>query len=300
MNAISTLAALVTAVALAGTVCAAFAPRHWIADLAAHFRVQYAVAALLGAAACAFNVAASMPILRRKPGMPATRGLHAAPGVQLRVASVNVFYRNGDSSRVLRLIRNERPDVVVLQEITPSWHRALDALEPDYPHRRFTGDSRSRGVLLLSRWPIERSEFLVSHAGGSFGVSALLSISGRTLRVVGVHACWPMGSARTALRNRQLEQLAELALAEAAPLLIVGDLNVSPFSSSFQRLLEAGGVTSCANGYGWQPTWPSFFPPAGIQIDHVLASSGITVHGFRRGLLIGSDHCPISVDIALR
>jgi hypothetical protein len=52
----------------------------------------------------------------------------------------------------------------------------------------------------------------------------------------------------------------------------MGDLNVSPFSPHFQALLSGGNLKSAAQGFGWQPTWPTFLPPAGIQIDHALTA----------------------------
>jgi endonuclease/exonuclease/phosphatase (EEP) superfamily protein YafD len=101
-------------------------------------------------------------------------------------------------------------------------------------------------------------------------------------------------------RNEQLEALARHARATTSlPLVVVGDLNVSPFSPQFRHLLEEGRLRSAADGFGWQPTWPSFLLPAGIQIDHALVSPAVTVKAFSRGPFDGSDHRPIVVDVLL-
>jgi endonuclease/exonuclease/phosphatase family metal-dependent hydrolase len=64
-------------------------------------------------------------------------------------------------------------------------------------------------------------------------------------------------------------------------------------------LLTDGRLRSAADGFGWQPTWPSFLLPAGIQIDHALVNSAATVRSFRRGAGMGSDHRPVIVDVVL-
>jgi endonuclease/exonuclease/phosphatase (EEP) superfamily protein YafD len=131
-------------------------------------------------------------------------------------------------------------------------------------------------------------------------IQATLTIGGRSLRLFGVHASWPVVPRSGARRNQQLMLLARHAQrVTTMPLLVVGDLNVSPFSPWFARLLADGGLRSATEGFGWQPTWPVFLPPAGIQIDHALVNAAVTVRAFRRGPFIGSDHWPIVVDLVL-
>jgi endonuclease/exonuclease/phosphatase family metal-dependent hydrolase len=64
-------------------------------------------------------------------------------------------------------------------------------------------------------------------------------------------------------------------------------------------MLAKGNLKSAAQGRGWQPTWPTFLPPAGIQIDHALTGAGVFVTAFRRGSAVGSDHLPIVIDCVL-
>jgi endonuclease/exonuclease/phosphatase (EEP) superfamily protein YafD len=83
------------------------------------------------------------------------------------------------------------------------------------------------------------------------------------------------------------------------PLLIAGDFNTTPHSPHFTDLINRSGLRSAALGRHWAPTWPTFFMPAGIQIDHVLVSDGVAVKRFETGPAVGSDHLPIIVDLLL-
>jgi endonuclease/exonuclease/phosphatase family metal-dependent hydrolase len=126
-----------------------------------------------------------------------------------------------------------------------------------------------------------------------------LQVQGREVRVFSVHTTWPVAPASAGRRNEQLARLAEQARAVTLPLVVVGDLNVTPFSPHFQQLLADGGLRSAADGFGWQPTWPTFMPPAGIQIDHALVNSRVAVEHFAQGSGTGSDHLPIVADLVL-
>jgi endonuclease/exonuclease/phosphatase (EEP) superfamily protein YafD len=296
--------------ALVATLASAAAPRFWVADLAVHFRLQWAALALAGClilaaaghpswAALALVVAAmqallSAPLLHaRAPAPP-----DPAAAAPLRLMAINVWCRNHQYQRVIDYIARERPDVVLLAEVTAKWEQALVPLEQSYAHRYATRGVGRMGLLLLSRWPMEAA-ILPGFSRVEPAIAAHLLLKDRRVQILSVHTSWPLGPASSALRDRQLALIGEFARAAVGPLIVVGDLNVSPFSPHFQALLAGGNLKSAAQGLGWQPTWPTFLPPAGIQIDHALTGPGVFVTGFKRGSQVGSDHLPIVIDCLL-
>lgn len=317
---LSALAMLVATGTLAATALAALAHQVWIGDLLVHFRLQYAVAALAAATvfalrrrvawaaaaalACLVNAYAAAPVLGWggwPPGATAIASaqVETAATAQLRIVGLNVNYRSDAFARVADFLRTTRADAVVLVEVTPAWRRELQALRAEYPYEFFSGDGHERGVLLLSRLPLTQAEVVPAFSDDEPPLLATLRAGGRTLRVLGVHATWPMLPRHAADRNRQLRQLARLSREIREPLIVLGDLNVSPFSAHFQTLLADGRLRSAAENHGWQPTWPTFLLPLGIQIDHALVSPGVRVRDFRVGPSVGSDHRAVIVDLAL-
>jgi endonuclease/exonuclease/phosphatase (EEP) superfamily protein YafD len=168
-------------------------------------------------------------------------------------------------------------------------------LNADYAHQCATRGLRGTGLLLLSRWPMQAA-VLPGFSDVEPAVSATLRVNERSVQVLSVHTSWPHGPASSALRDRQLALIGEFARSQTGPLIVLGDLNVSPFSPHLQALLAGGNLRSASQGFGWQPTWPTFLPPAGIQIDHALTGAGVFVTAFRRGSPVGSDHLPIIID----
>jgi len=316
---IPALGALLTLSLLGASLLAATAGDFWLGDLAVHFPVQYAALALIAFvvfliarrpawAALALTVAAintlnAAPVLAARPPVPPSAVARGGLGdpVHVRVASINVLYSNDQFQRVADFIHHESPDVVVLMEMTADWRRALAGLDRDYPYHHHTEGNGVRGLDLWSRLPCRDVGVLPIEVRQEPAIQAtLITPQGRPLRLFGVHATWPMAPPSASRRNEQFELLAQRARATTGlPLVVIGDLNVSPFSPYFRRLLAQGGLRSAADGFGWVPTWPSFLLPAGIQIDHALVNPAVTVQAFRRGAPDGSDHRPIVVDLLL-
>jgi endonuclease/exonuclease/phosphatase (EEP) superfamily protein YafD len=300
---------LLTVVALVATLAGAAARVFWIADLTVHFRLQWAALALAGClilaatghagwGALAFLIAAIQaclcaPLLKGRPAAHAFT--EPASSAQLRLAAINVWYRNHQFQRVIDFITRERPDFVLLAEVTAAWEEALAPLNTFYAHRYTTRGRRGTGLLLLSRWPMQ-ARVLPGYSDIEPAVSATLLFRERSLQLLSVHTSWPLGRANSAMRDRQLALIGEFARSHPGPLVVLGDLNVSPFSPHFQALLNDSHLQSAAQGFGWQPTWPTFLPPAGIQIDHALTGAGVFVTNFRRGPQVGSDHLPIVIE----
>jgi len=308
-----------TAIVLVTTNCAVFAAAWWLGDLTVHFRLQYAAiaalcAVLLGLARrfgwaviallCLIaNAAAVSFIWARAPSADADAAVvHAR--VRARIVALNVLYSNTHYEEVSGFLHAARPDAAVLVEITPRWRQALEGLRAELPYQYFAAATlqrrlgpQVRGTLLLSRWPLASARPVTLGPYAEPAVAATLLIGARPLRLIGVHTSWPLGPQVSAERNRQLDEIAALARALPAPLVVAGDLNVTPFSPHYGALLAAAGLRTASPP--WQPTWPTFLPPAGIQIDHILVSPQIAIAAFAIGPGVGSDHRPVVADLLL-
>ncbi len=280
----------------------------WFLELWSHFCAQYlfclaaatAVFAawsrwrwVVGAGAfVAVNLALVVPFYL---GSPPGSGRAA----QARVLLLNLHSSNRETERVLRLVEREKPDLLVLMEVTSRWACDLEPLHAEYPFRwqRPRGDNFGLAVLsrreFLSCRPVEL---------GEAGVPSLLcqvGIAERSLTVIATHPLPPVGSRYAGLRNAQLRDTAALAAREERPLAVVGDLNVTPWSPWFRLLLREGGLRNGRKGHGLRPTWPAFCLPLRIPIDHCLVSDTVIVRRFRTGPPVGSDHLPVIVDLSL-
>jgi endonuclease/exonuclease/phosphatase (EEP) superfamily protein YafD len=303
--------ALVSLLALA-------AERIWWADLLVHFRLQYLFVALLLvglgvwlrrrdwlAAALLALVLNALPVARdfsaAVPVASAQSTAHAADRArpELRIAASNLLWRNREHAAALAWARQTQADLLVFVEVDAQWEQALGRLRDAYPHARALRRAGHSGTLVLSRWPLGELQVLDAGTPGTPELAIDVATSAGTLRMIAVHATWPLGASVSAARAREFATIAAAARSATLPVVVIGDFNVTPWSPHFTALLERGRLRDAAAGFGWQPTWPSFLPLLGLQIDHALVSTGIEVNSFARGRVEGSDHRPIVIDLRL-
>lgn len=290
------------------TVAGSFARWGWPLELMCHFRVQYLVAltvcglvlavlrlrrrAALAGLFGAWNLALIVPLYVS----PAPPREMPADGISWRLIVANVYSGNPTPERVVEYLRAEQPDVVVVAELTPAWERRLGELSDLFPYSYVEPREGNFGIGLYSRMPLESPETLVL-SGGNMTIRARVSRSGHSLTVIGAHV-FPPGGARTALRDRQLLELAQASAATKGPLVLLGDLNTTSWSPGFTRCLRESGLRDSRCGFGVQPTWPAGRAVMRIPIDHCLVSDELWVSGRRVGPDVGSDHLPVCVDLS--
>ena len=280
----------------------------WPLELLSHFRVQYAailgvgaIAAFLGKQAVLAGwtaVAALLNLLCLLPAAPA-RPPHRSTGRRLRALVMNVYVRNDRYHRFLELLRNESPDVAVVVEVTPEWARALQSMRDDYPFTHVLPREDGFGIALLSRLPLEHLQVYRLDGIGIPSVLARVNLDGDSLTVIGTHPPGPMTRWRAWARNHQLAALGALAAQQDGGVMILGDLNITPWSPFFRTFLKQAGLRDSRIGHGLQPTWPTTIPWLRIPIDHCLVSEEVIVHTWRRGPHVGSDHFPVMVEVSI-
>jgi endonuclease/exonuclease/phosphatase (EEP) superfamily protein YafD len=288
-----------------------FAARLWWAfDLFTHFRLQYAIAAaLLGLLALvlrAYGIAAVLLMVALVHGWAikdlwlGSTGAMASTGTPLRVASANVLSSNPTPEKVIDFVKASGADLVVLVEAeSKNWHKALATIAEDYPYRAPDRWSKGAPIVLFSRYPILRAEKVRPPLRGNSHLVAEIALGEHTLTVVGIHpeSPSPEEASDSRRRNRQLDHIAEVVNAVDEPVIVAGDFNISPWSPHFGDLIAATDLRDAAKGQGWIATWPRWFWPAQVPIDHILVRGPVAVAALARGPSTGSDHYPLVADL---
>jgi endonuclease/exonuclease/phosphatase (EEP) superfamily protein YafD len=215
----------------------------------------------------------------------------------LRALLANVNAENRDVERLRRLIAASDPDIILLLETTPWLLDRLRDLDERYPHRVAEPRDDLFGITLFCRYPFSRTEILP--LGGDDGPPAIIATihpGGRPFTLIGAHPWPPVSAALAEGRNAQLRVLASQIRHSPPPVLVLGDLNISPWSPWFAGLLADSDLRDSRRGRGNQASWPAGWWPLWIPIDHALFSAGIRILHREIGPAIGSDHYPLIVD----
>ncbi len=280
---------------------------HWLLDLWSHFRVHaaatLAVATLLAMLAGRKRLAATafaLAVANAAVVAPLFAGRREAPaGARtLKIVVANVLTENTDAAGLAAFIRARDPDVVGLVEVSDRWLRDLAPLFAGWPEPVAEPRPDNFGVALFSRVPMTGRIERFGPIGEPTVVARLESAAG-PLTVVVTHPIPPMSRETAAARDAHLDALAAARPAWGRSAVVMGDLNATPWSAPFRRLVARAGLLDARRGFGVVPTWPANLPVPGIPIDHVLLTPELVPLRFERGPAIGSDHFPLFVEIAL-
>ena len=199
-----------------------------------------------------------------------------------------------------RFAREANPDFLLLLEVDERWLRELEALRPSLPHRVAALREDEFGIALYSRYPFHAAKAVTIGKAGVPTVVVEVDLSGRRLFLVGTHPVPPGGATLSAYRNDQLQKLGEYLRGVEGPVLLLGDLNVTPWSIHFRRFAQGAGLRDASQGRGPQPTWPALPWPLSIPLDHALHRPEVCIVEKRIGNGVRSDHYPVIVDFQLR
>jgi endonuclease/exonuclease/phosphatase (EEP) superfamily protein YafD len=208
----------------------------------------------------------------------------------LRIAHANtLLYFNTDVGPKVAFAQGSGAEVVSLLEVNEALNAALPTLSNTYP---FMANSGGRlPMVLLAKHPITRAQ--------SWGPRAVLYHIARpqgAFYVLQVHPQSPYAPAEFANRNATLAQLAAALPTLPQPLIMVGDMNTTPWDSAFQPLL---GTLQLAGGWrAYLPSFPRWLPIT--PIDAMLMSPHFSAARVQHMRVPGSDHLGLVGDFLLR
>jgi len=238
----------------------------------------------------------------------------AASAKAVRLMTYNLNYGNPDPKATLDAIAAEDADIVLLQEITSEWKRALEArFAKQYPHRSYQIQARAAGGLaVLSKHKITSEDLWTPPRGGWFPASRLI-VDGPfgALQILNVHlrpnlegGSWIRGWHTTPpIRRREIEAYWQ-KIQYDLPTIVAGDFNDPPDGQAVEYLAKHGMTRVTTSG----PTsWHYETVMDGqrksllsLDIDHVMIDSHLTAKDARVLDAGASDHRPVVVTVEPR
>jgi endonuclease/exonuclease/phosphatase (EEP) superfamily protein YafD len=243
-------------------------------------------------------------------------------GRVVRVLTANVLAKNTSADGLAEMVRRERPDLVLLQEVRHEYARqAVSLLSELLPHRLVSPHFRHGGAALFSRWPLDgAAAFRLCEPRGHLTQRVRLCIDGQPLTVFNVHADTPFeirprfsGFPPFKIRHRvgtnrdqEIDRLLELTGRADGAVLVAGDFNAQAGSLPHRRLLQGLRDAFLEVGRGLGNTFPRrvsvhglILPVPLLRIDYVLCRGPIEPLTCRPLEHEGSDHRAVLAELAL-
>lgn len=271
---------------LFGVVVGAFGQLFWAAELFSHFLPHYTLIFILATlfvsgvmrslwATCAFVCSLWLinPQWKTEPSFP----------LKWSLLWYNVNLNNPQPEKEIELINQYQPNILALAEINFNDQHWATLLK-NYPYGCEHREHSPFALAVLSKKPL--------HYCGVYYVDNIPYIRAVTADLTAIYALHPPPPI-----NRHLAQVRQNYLYTVAHhisadpnVLIVGDLNSSPFSPIFREFANITGANMHTQNY--LPTWQPF----GLNIDHVLSHSSTLNEVEVKALpWQASDHRPLLV-----
>ena len=208
----------------------------------------------------------------------------------LRIAVANVYSGNSDLSRLKTWLEENPVDILGVLEMAPHHREQFESLE--LKHVLLEPREGNFGLAYLSREKPLNIQVLDRE-------SPFPSILAEyeSYEIVLTHPVPPLNREARAIGDAQIMRLAEKLKASKKPTVFMGDFNATGWDDRVYPLKEMG-LRDSRKGYGLIPTWPVGNPIFQIPIDHIFLPQTWSVTKCSRGPDLGSDHYPLSIEIA--
>lgn len=318
MNIIAILAAIATILGFLGR-------QWWVFQLLDHLRVQLSLILLLS---IIFNViqkrfcslAFCLPlflnfILILPLFIPPTQRYNlvkndANSQPTLRLLHLNLDVNNSNYTPTLQYLDQQNADIIFLQEVTPAWLNQIESNLSRYQVIESRPLTNTQGVALLvptnllPSLQVKNTEILHFPSGSERPMIATQIQGNQTLSILSLHVTRPRNNGTSNYQKTELDAVAAWSQQQqnqGNQVIIIGDFNLTPWSSRFRQFLQAAHLINSQRGFGLQPTWLAGLPPfMMIAIDHAVYSEDLMTLDRKIGPKLGSDHLPLWLEVTPR
>lgn len=215
---------------------------------------------------------------------------------QLKIMVSNVLTDNNEMQKLIDLINQQQPDIVITLESDQKWQDALTAVEPDYPYTVKVPLDNLYGMHLYSKLELVDPEvkYLIVDDIPSIHTQLKLQCG----RIIWLYCLHPMPPSPTeadksTTRDAELLMVGRHIKDNQQTAILAGDLNDVAWSKTTRRFQRISGLLDPRIGRHFINTFHVDYPFLRWALDHIFHSACFTVIDIKRMPSIGSDHFPV-------
>ena len=218
---------------------------------------------------------------------------------QISLLNANVLLGNDQYGKLLRLVEQRRPDVLLMLEPGRDWESAVAPLTESYPYRLSEVVPNTYGMILMSRLPMEGHIAHLLQPGVPSGHVRLQLPGGEKIMLHALHPEPPYPGDDSGERDAELVKVGRLVRDHGRAAIVMGDLNDVAWSRTSRLFKQVAGMGDPRVGRGLYPTFNANYPLLRWPLDHLFVSPHFKLLAIDLLPDIGSDHLPIYFRLCL-
>jgi len=222
------------------------------------------------------------------------------PNAAISILVSNVLTPNKRSDKLISLVNEKNPDILLTLETDKRWEDELSELEDDYKYTVKIPKDNLYGMHLYSKLELVdvKVRYLVQEDIPSIHGYVILR-NGKKVRLHCLHPMPPSPTESDTSTNRDAELLmvGRDIDAEKDSILVVGDLNDVAWSRTTRLFQKLSGLMDPRIGRGFFNTFHSKYFLLRWPLDHVFHTKDFTLIDIAREKNIGSDHFPMYINL---
>jgi len=294
------------------TVLGFFGEYWWGLDVFAHFRLQYAIALVvllvlgmflrmfaLSVVAVVFVITNLVFVL---PYFYPSQEAFSTSEASSTFMFANVFALNNSYDRIADSINMADPDIVFLSEIDRQTYEEVALRLPNYQTSLHEA-TIDLGMAAFTKEDLPGSMKSVYFDGSRMPtIHVNLPHGDANINVLGAHPREPLSPEKFRDRNAQMNALAKYVKEVDGSLILIGDMNNTPYSQLFRKFLRESELADSRQSFGLQGSWPVQLPTPlmRIPLENAFITDDIHVSERYLGEKTGSDHFPIVVKVFVK
>ncbi len=233
----------------------------------------------------------------------------------LKILSHNVGWNTTQSPTLVKMINQQQPDIIFLQETVPKHTAAFTSLKTDYPYQ-----INIPPVGIISKYPIVSSEILHLASHPETQQRALLQFNQQQIVIYNMQATGPWVKIYQILsfikipvykykqRFPEIQDLVERIKQETLPVIVAGDFNMTDESQDYDSVQQVLQDAFLKSGFGFGFTWPHgfFAKKFNLKLTYPVCRIDYVWHSQHWGAKSSSvleatesDHLPVAAELIL-
>ncbi|MCH4823825.1 endonuclease/exonuclease/phosphatase family protein [Gramella lutea] len=222
------------------------------------------------------------------------------PDASISILVSNVLTPNKRSDKLIALVNEREPDVLLTLESDKRWENELSEIEDEYKYNVKIPKDNLYGMHLYSRLELEdiKVRNLVQEDIPSIHGKVVLR-NGKRIKIHCLHPMPPSPTESETSTNRDAEllMLGRDIDVEKDSILVIGDLNDVAWSRTTRLFQKLSGLMDPRIGRGFFNTFHAGYFLLRWPLDHVFHTKDFTLIEIAREKSIGSDHFPMYINL---